>query len=68
MARELLPALNPAHIAGAIAVGAQSARIVSELHARQLPVIVLDRFTVPDQTDLAVAIRQFIQPHPASPA
>jgi DNA-binding LacI/PurR family transcriptional regulator len=63
---QLRPALNPAYIAGAIAVGAQSARIVSELHARQLPVIVLDRFTVPDQTDLAVAIRQFIQPHPAS--
>jgi LacI family transcriptional regulator len=65
---ELLPALNPTHIAGAIAVGAQSARIVSELHARQLPVILLDRFTVPDRTDLAAAIRQFIQPHPASPA
>jgi DNA-binding LacI/PurR family transcriptional regulator len=66
--RELLPALNPAHVAGAIAVGAQSARIVAELHARQLPVIVLDRFAVPDHTDLASAIRQFIQPHPSSPA
>jgi DNA-binding LacI/PurR family transcriptional regulator len=65
---QLLPTLNPAHIAGVIAVGAQSARIVAELHARQLPVIVLDRFTVPDQTDLAAAIKQFIHPHPASSA
>ena len=38
------------------------------LHARRLPVIVLDRFTVPDQTDLAVAIKQFLQPRLASPA
>ena len=65
---EQLPVLQPPHIAGAIAVGAQSARIVSDLHARQLPVIVLDRFTVPDQTDLAAAIKQFIHPHPASSA
>jgi DNA-binding LacI/PurR family transcriptional regulator len=65
---EQLPVLQPPHIAGAIAVGAQSARIVSDLHARQLPVIVLDRYTVPDQTDLTIAIRQIIQPRPASPA
>jgi DNA-binding LacI/PurR family transcriptional regulator len=65
---ERLPALHPPHIAGVIAVGAQSARIVSQLHAQQLPVIVLDRFHVPDQTDLAVAIRQFLHPRPASPA
>lgn len=65
---ERLPALHPPHIAGAIAVGAHSARIVSELHARQLPVIVLDRFTVPDRADLAAAIRQFFQPRLVSPA
>lgn len=65
---ELPPALHAPQIAGAIAVGAQSARIVSQLHARRLPVIVLDRFTVPDHTDLAVAIRQFLQPRVASPA
>jgi DNA-binding LacI/PurR family transcriptional regulator len=63
---ELPSALHAPHIAGAIAVGAQSARIVSQLHARHLPVIVLDRFTVPDQTDLAVAIKQFLQPRVAS--
>jgi DNA-binding LacI/PurR family transcriptional regulator len=63
---EQLPVLQPPHIAGAIAVGAQSARIVSELHARRLPVIVLDRNTVPDRTDLAYAIRQFLQPRTAS--
>ena len=65
---ERLPTLQPPQIAGAIAVGAQSARIVSELHARQLPVIVLDRYTVPDRTDLAVAIKQFLQPRSTSPA
>jgi LacI family transcriptional regulator len=65
---ERLPALHPPQIAGAIAVGAQSARIVSELHARRLPVIVLDRFNVPDRTDLAAAIKQFLQPRIASPA
>jgi LacI family transcriptional regulator len=66
-----LPALHTPQIAGVIAgviaVGAHSARIVSELHARQLPVIVLDRANVPDQTDLAMAIKQFLQPRIASP-
>ncbi len=63
---ELPPALHAPQIAGAIAVGAQAARIVSQLHARRLPVIVLDRFTVPDHTDLAAAIKQFLQPRVAS--
>jgi LacI family transcriptional regulator len=63
-----LPALRPPHIAGVIAVGAQSAHIVSQLQARSLPVIVLDRFTVPDHADLAVAIKQFLQSRVASPA
>jgi DNA-binding LacI/PurR family transcriptional regulator len=63
---ERLPTLQPPQIAGAIAVGAHSARIVSELHARQLPVIVLDRANVPEQTDLAMAIKQFLQPRIAS--
>jgi LacI family transcriptional regulator len=65
---ERLPTLHPPHIAGVIAVGAQSARIVSELHARRLPIIVLDRNTVPDRADLAIAIKQFLQPRPTSPA
>jgi DNA-binding LacI/PurR family transcriptional regulator len=65
---EHLPALPAPQIAGVIAVGARSARIVSELHARQLPVIVLDRAHVPDQADLAMAIKQFLQPRIASPA
>lgn len=65
---ERLPALHPPHIAGVIAVGAQAAHIVSQLHARQLPVIVLDRYTVPDQSDLAAAIKQFLQPRLTSPA
>ncbi len=59
---EQLPALRPTHVIGAVAIGAQSARIGSELHARQLPVIVIDRFNPPDRTDLAAAIKQFFQP------
>jgi len=62
-----LPALHPPLIAGAIAVGAQSAQIATQLHARHLPVIVLDRYTVPDHADLAAAIKQFLQPRVASP-
>jgi DNA-binding LacI/PurR family transcriptional regulator len=65
---EVPPVLHAPQITGVIAVGAQSARIVSQLHARHLPVIVLDRYTVPDQTDLAAAIKQFLQPRLASPA
>jgi DNA-binding LacI/PurR family transcriptional regulator len=65
---EVPPALHAPQIAGVIAVGAQSAQIVSQLHARHLPVIVLDRFTAPDHSDLAVAIRQFLQPRVASHA
>jgi LacI family transcriptional regulator len=65
---ELPTALHAPQITGAIAVGAQAARIVSQLHARHVPVIVLDRYTVPHHTDLAAAIKQFLQPHLASPA
>lgn len=55
-------ALRAPHVAGVIAVGAQSARIATQLYARHLPVIVLDRFTAPDLADLATAIKQFLQP------
>lgn len=65
---EMPLALHAPQITGVIAVGAQSARIVSQLHARHLPVIVLDRFTTPDHVDLAVAIKQFLQPRGVSPA
>ena len=40
---ELPPALHAPQVAGVIVVGAPSARIVSQLHARHLPVIVIDR-------------------------
>ncbi len=63
---EVPPALHAPEVTGVIAVGAQSARIGSQLHARHLPVIVLDRFTTPDQADLAVAINQFLQPRATS--
>jgi DNA-binding LacI/PurR family transcriptional regulator len=62
------PALHAPQVAGVIAVGAQSARIATQLHARHLPVIVLDRFTAPDLNDLAAAIKQFLHPRVASPA
>ena len=65
---ELPAALHAPQIAGVIAVGAQSARIATQLYARRLPVIVLDRSVTPDHSDLAVAIKQFLQPHVASPA
>lgn len=65
---ELPSALHAPQIAGVIAVGAQSARVATQLHARHLPVIVVDRFTVPDHTDLAVAVKQFLQPRVTSPA
>jgi DNA-binding LacI/PurR family transcriptional regulator len=65
---ELPAALHAPQVAGVIAVGAQSARIATQLYARHLPVIVLDRFAAPDHSDLAVAIKQFLQPHVASPA
>ncbi len=59
-------ALRAPQVAGAIAVGAQSARIATQLYARHLPVIVLDRFTAPDLADLATAIKQFLQPRVTS--
>jgi len=58
-------ALHAPQITGVIAVGAQSARIATQLYARHLPVIVLDRSTAPDHSDLAVAIKQFLQPRVA---
>ncbi len=65
---ELPAALCAPQISGVIAVGAQSARIATQLYARHLPVIVLDRSTAPDHSDLAVAIKQFLQSRVASHA
>ena len=61
-------ALQAPQITGVIAVGAQSARIATQLYARHLPVIVIDRFVAPDHLDLATAIKQFLQPRVASPS
>jgi LacI family transcriptional regulator len=65
---ELSSALHTPQVAGVIAVGAQSAHIATQLYARHLPVIVLDRFTTPGLADLATAIQQFLQPRTASSA
>ena len=59
-------ALQAPQITGVIAVGAQSARIATQLYARHLPVIVIDRVAAPDHSDLALAIKQFLQPRVVS--